>query len=257
MAPRKPTGTALVNWDEELAAEAKVAAGMEATTGGSFVSLKSGVLSYNGAQIPGNKMNAVILDHVFENQFYTGKFEPDSPQSPVCYAFGRVEEEMAPHEKSEAPQHDQCTGCPMNEWGSADVGKGKACKNVRRLALVPESALEDLDGAAVAYLKLPVTSVKGWSGYVQQLSQVVNRPPHAVITEISVVPDAASQFKVQFKLVDKITDGETLMKIRARRPGVQEGIVFAYPPNPEEAPQPKRGGRAAPATKAAPKGRKY
>lgn len=243
-APKKtaPTTKALANWDDELAKYATEAAATESTNGGKFLSTKGGILSYGGNPVPGNVMNVIVLDHVMENHYYTERFDNDNPSSPVCYAFGRTEEEMAPHADCEAPNADACKGCPLNEWASADQGRGKACKNIRRLALIPEEGLEDLENADVAFLKVPVTSVKNWAGYVQALAAQMKRPPFAVLTEISVVPDAKTQFAVKFKVVEKIEDGDVLKAIIARRDAVSDKIAFPYSKNEDRpAPAPSRG----------------
>jgi hypothetical protein len=246
VAPKK-TKMGVNKWDEELARQAQMAASIEESVivGGNFVSTRGGRLSFNGGEVPGNKLNVIILDHILENHYYTGRFDPDTPQSPVCFAFGRTEVEMAPHEKATEPQAEACKGCPLNEFGSADTGKGKACKNIRRLALIPEDAIEDLEGVQVAYFKVPVTSVKAWAGYIQQLANVLRRPPFAVVTEISIVPDAKTQFKVQFKLVSQIDDGDHLAALLAKKNEMAETIAFPYaPPSEEEEKVPFRGGKS-------------
>ena len=244
-----PATKALANWDDELAKYATEAAASEQTSGGKFLSTKGGILSFGGAAVPGNVMNVIVLDHILENHRYTERFDPDSPASPICYAFGRTDEEMQPHENCSEPQSDSCVGCPLNEWASADTGRGKACKNIRRLALIPEDGLDDLENCDIAFLKVPVTSVKNWAGYVQAVATQMKRPPFAVITEISVVPDNKTQFAVKFKVGDKIEDPEVLKAILARRAAVADSIAFPYAKNEDRpASAPTRG-----ASKFAPK----
>jgi hypothetical protein len=241
------TGTAVAKWDEELAALAQKAKGLEDSVGGgNFISTRSGRLSYNGAEIPGNAMNVIIVDHILENHYYEGRFDPDTPQSPVCFAFGEDEDDMVPHDKSVTPQCGDCKSCPMNEFGSADTGKGKACKNIRRLAVIAEDGMDDIEGATLAFFKVPVTSVKAWAGFVRQVADTLGRPPLGVITEISVVPDAKSQFKVNFKVVEKIEDGDVLQALLAKRAQAATELVVPYsPPAEDEAPQARgRGGKA-------------
>src|SRR5690606_31878069 len=89
---RKAKTTALATYDEELAKLAEEAASQEANTGGGqFFSTRGGVLSLNGAPIPNNEMAVIILDGILVNTYYQGGFDPDSPSSPICYAFGRDE----------------------------------------------------------------------------------------------------------------------------------------------------------------------
>jgi hypothetical protein len=251
---KKPQTKAMVNWKEEMERRARAAAAIEEGVGqgGNFLSLKGGRLAFQGADVPGNKMNVVIVDHILENHAYAGRYNPDVQQSPICFAFGRVESEMAPHEKSAQPQNDICKTCPLNDWGSADTGSGKACKNIRRLALLTEDQIEDADtieAANAAFLKVPVTSVKGWAGYVRQLEKTLGRPPFGVITEISVVPDAKTQFKLQFKMVETIEDDDVLGALVQKQDAIADDIAFPYQPpsedDEEEQPRRGRGGGAA------------
>lgn len=221
---------ALTKYDAELAKYAQQAVDTEKNVGGgNFISLKSGRMAYKGAEIPGNKMNCIVVDHILENDFYQDAYDPDNMNPPDCYALGRDEDELAPHENSVAPQSESCATCPQNEFGTGGVsGKGKACGNKRRLALVTEGDMEDVENAEIAYLRLPVTSVRAWAGYVRQLKDVLNKPPFAVVTEIEVVPDDKTQFKVQFNLVQEIDEAEAIGALLALREKVEKEIAFPY-----------------------------
>jgi hypothetical protein len=279
MAVKKPAAsktTALVRWDEELAKQAEVAAGMEANTGGGqFFSLKGGILSWQDAPLPNNQMAVVILDSVLENVFYEGKYDPDTPQGPMCFAFGREEKTLAPHQividagNHQCGESGLCEGCDMNEWGSADIGRGKACRNTRRLALIPAGTfnqagkleliddVEHFESAAMGFMKLPVTSVKGYASFVKQVAGALRRPPFGIVTKVKVVPDAKSQFKVVFEPIMNLPD-ELMGAIMKRHEEAQATIDFPYQPNDEEAvPPPKRGSRAAQKPVAKRAARKY
>lgn len=279
MAAKKPAAsksTSVVKWDEELARQAEVAAGMEANTGGGqFFGLKSGVLTWQDAPLPNNQMAVVILDSILENVFYEGAYDPDVPQGPTCFAFGREEKTMAPHQivlDGGTQQCTQCDGCEMNEFGSADVGRGKACRNTRRLAMIPAGTfnaagkleliddIEHFESTAIGFMKLPVTSVKGYASFVKQVAGALKRPPFGIVTKVKVVPDAKSQFKVLFEPIMNLPD-DVMGAIMARHEEAMAVIDFPYTPNDEDAApaKPKRGSRAAqkPAGKAPARGRKY
>lgn len=268
-APAKQTGKSLANWEEELAKDASEAASVEANVGagGNYLSTRGGILKYKDNPIEGNAINVIVLNHVIENAYYGGaRFDPDSPANPVCFAIGKDEKSLAPHEESEEPQHDACEGCPMNEWESADTGRGKACKNIRRLALLTEDALDEgVEDAEAAFIKVPVTSVSNWATYVRKLKETTNRPPYAFITEIKLVPDPKTQFKMQFRLVEEL-DGEHMGALIARSREMVSPLSQPYRKREEdEAPRNRgrnsklqRGGaqrnvqKAKPAAKAAP-----
>lgn len=250
MAAGKKT-TAIVKWDEELAKQAEAAAASEANTGGGrFVSIRGGVLSFNGAPVPGNAIAVVIADHIFENVLYEGDFDPDNITAPACFAFGRDEKDMKPHDDVENPKSDDgCKSCPLNVFGSADKGRGKACRNTRRLGLLNAGTIgangkfklieddEYWQKSEAAYLKLPVTSVKGFAAYVKQIAAALKRPPHGVVTKLSVQPDPKSQFKVVFEPMMKLPDS-VMSAIMTKREQVQNEIAFPYQPADEAAKKP-------------------
>jgi hypothetical protein len=230
MATKKVTS--MVKWDEKFATMAKKSSKIVSSIGGdsNFIKLQSGVLQYQGAAIPGNTMDVVVIDHVLLNMLYVGKFDASNPTSPVCFAFGEVASEMTPHEDSHDPQNNNegCATCEHNEFGSADTGRGKACKNSVRLALISINDLEDVAGAEVAYMHVPVTSVKLWAGHVRNVDDVHHRPPLGVVTRMTVVPDKDTQFKVQFELVSLIEDNEQITALFAKYEEVNKAIQFPF-----------------------------
>jgi hypothetical protein len=253
---KESTSRAVVNWEEQMEKDAQVAAEMEKNTGGGqFFSVRGGQLSFNGATLPGNEMIAVVVDSIFENAFYEGKFDPDSPTPPTCFAFDRVEEDLKPHEvvfQHEQAQNETCHGCPMNQWASADTGRGKACKNARRLALISagqvnqktgDYELEDEEGAfakaPMGFLKVPVTSVAAWGSMVKQVAGTFKRPPHGIYMHVKVVPDAKTQFKVQFTPLDKLPN-EVMAAVMARREEAMATIEQPYNLDQEPAAAPAK-----------------
>lgn len=245
MATKKPAatskavkaspGTAMTIWEEEMKA-AVVAQGKSETLTGGFksISFKSGCISIDGNQVDDNELNVVILASTHENQFYTGRYNPDEPSSPVCYAFGSDDDTMAPHPDAPEKQHDTCNGCPNNEWGSAEVGRGKACKNVRRMVVVTEDSVESteaLSDAEARMLKLPVTSVKNYANYVKTvLEEDLQKPTWAVVTQIKAVPDASSQFKVKFGFQEVVKFDQKLYDAMKKKvKDAESTIANAYP----------------------------
>lgn len=251
--PAKAKTTAVATYEDRLASMAQEATTQEeSVSSGSFLSVRSGQMTYQGNPIKGNELDIIILDSILENCYYEGRYDPDNPAPPVCYAFGRDEDDLKPHEKSSAPQHETCKGCPNNEFGSADTGKGKACKNTRRLALIPGDDLdpEKIMNAEIAYMKLPVTSVKGWASYVRSLSTLEKKPPLAFVTTVSVVPDAKTQFKVVFAKAGNL-EADSIAASLDRHDEVKSLIDFPYPETSPEEEKPARK------QKPAARGRKY
>jgi len=259
---KKPT-TQLNSWDAKLAAMAAGAANAEASTGtgSAFLTVKKGArLAYNGEEIDGNALNVVVLDAMFLNTWYKDAFDPDNPTSPACFAMGREESDMVPHENSTLPQSDACHGCPLNEFGSAEKGRGKACKNSRRLAMILESDLEDLDNATPFFVNLNPGSLKGWAKYVKNLNDIFKRPPLAFITEISTIPDDQFQHKFVFKQLSQISENDVLGALITKQEQTESELFTPYQPYVEPPPKQQRAvrgvGRPAPGKAPAGKGRK-
>jgi hypothetical protein len=243
--PAVAAGTAVADWQKQLADMAIATAEAEKPSG-NWVSFKSGVLSVGGNPIKGNKMQVVVIHSAFENQIYRDKYNANNPgQTPYCYAIAELDEDLKPHPDASDPQAASCAECPNNVWGSdPEGGKGKACKNVRRLAMISVADMGDIVKAPVAMANLPVTSVKNWSTYANQIANVLKIPPLAVITELSVEPDAKTQFQVNFSLVDKVTDGAQIQALLTKRKDTTP-LIFAGYDKPTQAP----AGAPAAATK--------
>jgi len=208
VAPRKTTALAeTYDWRKEVAAYAAKTVKMEESVqAGNRISTKGGVLTYKQTPLKDNELHGIILCALIENAYYPGKYNPDAPTAPVCFAFSEDGEEMAPHEKSHEPQHETCHGCPHNEFGSADTGRGKACKNSRRLAILPLQApftVKDVEEAEIATIGVPVMSVKGYSLYVKDLAIKSNLPSWAWQSRLWCTPDAKSQYRLCFESSDR------------------------------------------------------
>lgn len=203
-----------VNWKEQMAEEARVVAKAFRPTVGQ-ISTKSGILSYMDQPIPGNKLRCIVLAAIFENNYFEGKFDPKNPRNPICYAFGRTlpngePPEMIPFEAIREPKAATCAECEWSKWGSdseSPSGKGKRCKEIYKLALVPAaSAEQDVGKAEVAILRVPVTSRKNFELFVNEAAAGFQRPTWGVIAEVSLVPDMRTQFQMKFASLEAISD---------------------------------------------------
>lgn len=207
---------------EELAASAKQAAATERPDVAKL-SLRAGILSYNGEQVKGNKLPCVIVAMTYENVHYVDKFDADNPKSPKCFSISLTDAGMTPHSvvPEEFKQNGDCATCWASQWGSDPKGgKGKACSQKRRLVLLPLDALESPEAvkkAEVAVVTVPVMSVKNYSKYVNGLAAQENLPPWAVVTELTTQPNVKSQFTLEFNAVKPIRDVAVLKAIQARK----------------------------------------
>ena len=260
------TGTNLVNYDELYARRAQTAAQGEQLRQGMFLSTRGGTLALGEEQMPGNQVCVIILDWVRENTLYQERYNPDSPQPPICYAFARgpaEEDEMGPHPSMQAdlsyfqPQSDMCKTCQHNQWGSADKGRGKACQNRRRLTMIPAGVFmprrgsrdfdleiftdtKHFETADTAFMKLPVTSVENWGKYVHQVGEATNRSPDGVITRVFIEPHPKYQYTINFELLERVPD-ELVQIVMRRADLAQAAQIEGYMP-PKEDVAPQQGG---------------
>lgn len=241
-AAKPSKSTAVVPWEAEMAARAQKAAAASKVQGlTKRISTRGGILSIDDTPVDDNELRVIVVGATPENQYYTSAYNPNQPTVPACYSFGdpeadSPEDTMAPHEEAEDKQGDDnglCANCWANKMGTADVGRGKACKNIYRLAVITEDALEsaeDLRNAEVRMVNVPVMSVKNWTKYVNQINDDMQRPPEAVVTLLKVVPDAKSQFQIKFSFEELINfDADLWQAMKSKRDEVTKDLVAPYP----------------------------
>ena len=228
-------------WEEELAKDAQKIAAAERPALGA-ISLRGGIMTYEKQPIPGNKLSVIIVASMMERRWYKDRFDPNKAASPHCFAFhdGTDGVPWMPHAKSALKQSEDCALCPMNSWGSdPGGGKGKACKEVRKLCVMPQTGT----GKEMALISIPVMSVKNWSNYVNGVASGARRPPWGVVTEISVHPNARSQFTVKFDLVELVPE-DKLGFIYGKIPLATEILIEPYDVNnPQETLGESNGGK--------------
>lgn len=243
VGPEVRTGTEVAlptEWEMELAQAAKDETAVETTDMQAF-SIRAGVLSYNGQPMPENKMNVIVVSSAFEKSMFISKFDPNNITPPLCFALSPDGDEMEPHENSFMKQGNEdkdsesfgkCHGCPQLEWGSdpgSPSGRGKMCKETRRLGLLSYDALADgVEKANAAMIRIPVTSVANWASYVHLLSATLKRPAWSVITEISVHPHVKNQMEVKFTPIGPINDVRILKALQDMRGRVQTNVMNPY-----------------------------
>lgn len=213
---RSPTEVA--NWEAELAAGVEEQRAEE-QAGGQFYSTKGGALTLGGVAVPGNQLVCVVLDSIHERVYYgTKKYDPQNPGSgPVCCAYSRDGKNERPHEvvvAAGSAQAETCATCKWDKFGTSDLGKGKACKQQRRLALLPCGAVTNgrfvpakaaaLREVSVGLLRVPVTSVKAFSSLVVQMVEVGKRPLWSVVTRVWLQADPKDQFHINFSALEEL-----------------------------------------------------
>jgi len=180
----KATGGALVSIKDQMAAELAALGDRTAPAGGDKIQLKNDK-TFNlpdGTKV--NELEVVIVDFIATNNFYEGAYDKDNIQPPACFAIGQVISQMVPSDNSPVKQSDACATCPMNQFGSS--GNGKACKNMRRLAVLPLDADAD---TPLFVLDVSPTGLKSFDGYVKSVAAKFGVLPVGVVTTITMDPN--------------------------------------------------------------------
>ena len=185
---------------------------------------------------PAGSLELVLLkaNPHLSKTYYSEGFVEGSAEKPDCYSNDGV----APAADSQKPQSTKCATCPKNQWGSkiTDNGsKGKACADVRRMAVAPAGQIND-----PMLLRVPAASLKPLAEYGQMLAKR-GVPYQAVVTKVgfdySVAHPALTFKAVGFldaagaKLAAETLDSDIVAQIL----GHVEVPVSAQPAN-EDAP---------------------
>lgn len=128
------------------------------------------VLDENGEIAPVPELKGIIVDKYRVNTRWAEKFTGEV-SAPLCVALD------ARHGVGD-PGGD-CRTCPLNQWGSADDGRGKVCKNLHRVYLLP------LDRALPKIVTLPPTSLGNFDSYMRLLAEQ-SRPYYFAVTRIKL-----------------------------------------------------------------------
>lgn len=228
--------TSIVRWEEKFgkyAKEGKEQVKNVGTGGGVSVKFGRGNISIGDTPVKGGKLECVIIGHCALNKWNASAYDPKNTQPPDCYAFSLVvdDPEMAPHPAVTDKQSDLCTNCDKNVFGSATVGKGKACNNTIRLGILTAADAQDaesISGAELATAGVSPTNMTHFSKYLDAVLEDHNRPLWAVVTEISSHDDPKTQIRLEFKLVSLIDDDDVLEALEKRFLKVQEVLQRPY-----------------------------
>lgn len=174
--------------------------------------------------------------------FYEGGYEEGSTAKPTCYS----NDGTAPASDAADPQANKCAVCPHNAWGSRiteNGSKGKACADLRRIAVAPSGDL-----SKPMLLRIPAASLKELSQYAEMLNRR-KAPYSAVVTKIGFDPEVAYQ-KMKFRAVRWLDEAEletiqaaAKMDVVNRITGVEADIhvdngVDELPPPPKHVSKP-------------------
>lgn len=108
-----------------------------------------------------------------------------------------------------------CRNCPRNRMGSAADGRGKACKNMTRVLILPEG--ESLPISLV----LPPMSLGNFSAYMADLAPM-RLTVHDVVTKVTLAKAAnkagISYSRAQFQAVGRVEQAQIALLKRSMAP---------------------------------------
>lgn len=231
----------VMSWQDAMKARAAEQARKKAALqqGNKFITFRNGMLQIDGTPIPGNRLSVVVLAFTAENAFYPGKFDPTNSKPPVCFSVYNDTANMVPNNASTDMQHENCVECPNFQWHSdPNGGRGKACKSRYRIAVIPAgfTTVEEVQSAEMRLGVLPVTSGKDFELFMTKCDLSFQRPTFGVIAELSVAPDAKTQFKVSLNPQAAIP-GELMLAIMDRVDKAEKDIAYIYEAQPEAEPE--------------------
>lgn len=95
-------------------------------------------LEFLEGQPPIKEVEGVILHTKKTNMYYANTYTPGQTSPPDCYSLDGI----LPDKSVQSPVHPKCQGCPMAEFGTNQMKKGKACRNLKPLfMLLSEDAI--------------------------------------------------------------------------------------------------------------------
>lgn len=242
-------GKALAVLSQELAQLAQDESAGVPSASGAFLSTKGKRFTFQDAVLE-EPLQVIIVDHALTNTFYADGYDPNNPQSPACWAVGKTEGDLAPPPDLDTRVNDACAGCPNNAFGSADTGRGKACKNGRILAVlildadVRKITEKTIEEASLAYLRLSPTALKPFNGFLKRITGQLSKPLFAVVTALRF-DDEMEQPVVLPDFVGELTDEGAIRAIMRKREELQEELLAGYPKREAGEERPKGRGKRA------------
>lgn len=134
-------------------------------------------------EMPVQYVDVVVVGiaSAISKKFYLGGYVDGESKAPDCFSVNGISPDVA----SAAKQSTMCATCPQNIWGSVTTERGrkaKACRDGRRIAVVPMGDVENGAFGGPMLLDIPPTSLANLEMYTRTLerlqadiSQVVTR----------------------------------------------------------------------------------
>jgi len=150
------------------------------------------------------QLEAIVVDFICANNYYTTAYQEGANTSPACFALGFDVADLKPSKAVPEPCAEECVSCPNKVWGTHPNGRGgKACDDNRNLVVMEvdpktgESRLYLLKVSKTAIQKPAASKVRSgeptwFDNYVNEIASTFNRPLRGVLTRITF--DSASDY---------------------------------------------------------------
>ena len=142
------------------------------------------------------ELRGVILDTKSRRAYWKAAYGSTAGASPDCQSNDCVTGTGTPG--------GACISCPWNQFGTASMGGGKACREKRVLFFLPEGAF------VPSVIELPPSSIKPWQDFKLALMARGSNPSR-VITSISlekVSKGGKTYVSVSFKPAGKLGEAD-------------------------------------------------
>lgn len=182
---------------------------------------------------PKSSIEVVILKGApnLSKIYYEQGYAEGSNSPPDCWSVdGRVPDAASPKRQSQT-----CAGCPHNAWGSRATpnGKGKACADSKRLAVVPLDDIRNEGLGGPMLLRVPPASLAELKTFADRLNQL-NEAPCSIGTRIGF--DMKAEYpRLTFKPVRRLEVEEIRTVAELRNSPTVERILATAVENVETA----------------------
>ena len=202
--PEEATQNLPVNVEQQIKKQLEAQRGQLGALPTNKIALKDKNFTLPDGQSSPGPIELIVLDFAWNMVHYPGAYNSNNPQQPDCFAIGREKPDsgqLVAHETVKKPYGKTCSdkNCPKNEWKSAITGGGKACKNQRKLIVVPPNFDEETE--AMSMFVSP-QGLKNFDAYVSRLKAEHGILPVQAVTEVSF--DTAQSYPLlKFKFIER------------------------------------------------------
>jgi hypothetical protein len=163
------------------------------------------ITNERGEPVPSIEAVIIKANPFLNKQYYAGAYAEGNSAAPDCYSL----DGKTPSPNVTRPMHTNCAGCPMNAFGSkvSESGvKQKACRDTKKLAIVPLADLQNAGFGGPMLFRVPPSSLRDLASFSDTM-KARGYPYNSVGVRIGFDIDA-SHPKPTFKAIRPLTDDE-------------------------------------------------